>query len=77
MQAQRRSARILPPWRPVCKSWGAQEQKYSAELDKVLAEYAELKAQAAGLDPTELFEARQAVRPVQEKSAEQQLEDAM
>ena len=59
------------------KKLETQEQKYSAELDKVLAEYAELKAQAAGLDPVELFEARQAVRPVQEKAAEQQLEDAM
>ena len=55
----------------------AQEQKYAAELDKVLAEYAELKAQAVDLDPVELHEARQAIRPAQEKAAEQQLEDAM
>ena len=53
----------------------AQEQKYAAELDKVLAEYAELKAQAVDLDPVELYKARQAIRPVQEKAAEQQLED--
>ena len=59
------------------KKLEAQEQKYSAELDKVLAEYAELKAQAAGLDPVALYKARQAIRPVQEKVAEQQLEDAM
>lgn len=57
------------------KKLEAQEQKYSAELDKVLVEYAELKAQAAELDPVELYKARQAIRPVQEKAAEQQLED--
>ena len=57
------------------KKLEAQEQKYSAELDKVLAEYAELKAQAVDLDPVELYKARQAIRPVQEKAAEQQLED--
>ena len=55
----------------------AQEQKYSAELDKALAEYDELKAQAADFDPVELYKARQVIRPVQEKAAEQQLEDAM
>ena len=52
-----------------------QEQKYSAELDKVLAEYVELKAQAANFDPVEIYEARQTVRPAQEKAAEQQLGD--
>ena len=54
-----------------------QEQKYSAELDKVLVEYADLKAQAADVDPVELYAARQAIRPTQEKAAEQQLEGAM
>lgn len=55
----------------------AQEQKYSAELDKALAEYAGLKAQAANYDPLELYEARQAIRPAQGKAAEQQLEDTI
>ena len=59
------------------KKLEAQEQKYAAELDKVLAEYAELKAQAVDLDPVELHDARQAIRPVQEKAAEQQLEDSI
>ena len=54
-----------------------QEQKYSAELDKVLVEYADLKAQAADVDPVELYAVRQAIRPTQEKAAEQQLEGAM
>ena len=59
------------------KKLEAQEQKYSVELDKALTEYAELKARAAELDPVELYAARQAIRPTQEKIAEQQLEDTM
>ena len=59
------------------KKLESQEQKYSAELDKALDEYAELKAQAADFDPVELYKARQAIRPAQEKAAEQQLEDTM
>ena len=54
-----------------------QEQKYSAELDKALTEYGDLKTQAADFDPVELYEARQAIRPAQDKAAEQQLEDAL
>ena len=49
------------------KKLEAQEQKYSAELDKALDEYAELKAQTADFDPVELYKARQAIRPAQEK----------
>ena len=59
------------------KKLEAQEQKYSDELDKVLAEYAELKAQAADFDPVELYAARRDIRPAQEKTAEKQLENAM
>ena len=59
------------------KKLETQEQKYSVELDKALTEYAELKAQAADFDPMELYEARRAIRPAQEKAAEQQLEDSM
>ena len=51
-----------------------QEQRYSAELDKVLREYAELKAQAAKLDPVELYEARQSLRAEYEKEASQKVE---
>ena len=54
-----------------------QEQKYAAELDKALDEYAELKAQAVELDPGELYEARRAIRPAQEKAAERQLEETL
>ena len=59
------------------KKLEAQEQKYAAELDKTLAEYTDLKAPAADFDPVELYKVRQAIRPTQEKSAEQQLEDAI
>ena len=58
------------------KKLEAQEQKYSAELDKALAEYAELKAQTADFDPVELYKERQAIRPAQEKAAERQLKDS-
>ena len=58
------------------KKLETQEQKYSAELDKALAEYADLKAQAADFDPMELYAARQAIRPTQEKAAERQLKDS-
>ena len=42
-----------------------------------MTEYAELKAQTADFDPVELYKARQAIRPMQEKTAEQQLEGVM
>ena len=53
------------------KKLEAQEQKYTAELDKALDEYAELKAQAADFDSVELYKARQVLRPAQEKTAEE------
>ena len=59
------------------KKLEAQEQKYSAELDKALDEYAELKAQAADFDSVELYKARQVLRPAQEKAAERQLEETL
>ena len=58
------------------KKLEAQEQKYSAEMDKVLSEYAELKAPAAELDPVELYAARQAIRPEKELNAVEQLQRA-
>lgn len=53
-----------------------QEQKYAAELEAALQEYAGVKAQAAGLDPVELYEARQAIRPGYENAANEKLEQA-
>ena len=46
-----------------------QEEKYSAELDEALKQYAELKEQAAGMDAAELMDARLAVREEKEHSA--------
>ena len=59
------------------KKLEAQEQKCSAELDKVLIEYADLKGQAVDFDPVELYAARQVIRPTQEKAVKKQLEDTM
>lgn len=39
-----------------------QEQKYSAELNVALNEYAKLKGKSQGADPVQLYEARQAIR---------------
>ena len=46
-----------------------QEEKYSAELDEALKQYAEMKEQAAGMDAAELMDARLAVREEKERSA--------
>lgn len=46
-----------------------QEEKYSAELDEALKQYAELKEQGAGMDAAELMDARLAVREEKERSA--------
>ena len=59
------------------KNLEEQEKKYSAELDKALAEYAELKAQASDFDSVELYQVRQVLRPAQEKAAERQLEETL
>ena len=45
-----------------------QEQKYSAELETTLAEYAELKTQGEQFDPVELYDARQAIRHEKEQN---------
>ena len=55
------------------KKLEAQEQKYSAELDKALAEYADLKAQAADFDPMELYAARQARQMIMRRRSTEQL----
>jgi len=56
------------------KKLEAQEQKYSAELDKALTEYAELKAQTADFDPVELYQARLAIRDTHETAAQKKIE---
>ena len=51
-----------------------QEQKYSAELDAALNEYAGLREQAQGVDPVQLHEARHAIRPGKEQEAENRVQ---
>ena len=52
------------------KRFVEQEQKYSAELDAVLNEYAGLREQAQSFDPVQLYETKQAIRPSKEQEAE-------
>ena len=47
-----------------------QEQKYSAELDAALTEYAGLREQAQGFDPVQLYKTKQTIRPGKEQEAE-------
>ena len=53
-----------------------QEEKYAAELDSALKEYTELQEQAAGLDPIELYNARQELRPDKEQDAAARIQKA-
>ncbi len=53
-----------------------QEQKYAAELGHALAEYAELKEQAAEFDAGELMSERLAIRPGKERSAAARVQSA-
>ena len=50
--------------------------RFHIPLDKADA-LIEQNDQAVDFDPVELYKARQAIRPAQEKAAEQQLEDAL
>ena len=52
-----------------------QEEKYTAELDAALAQYAGLQQQAADMDTSELEAARQMIRPVKGHEAAQRLQD--
>ena len=53
-----------------------QEQKYSAELDSALKQYAEVQEHAKNVDSIELYKARQAIRPDIEQDAAQRIQDA-
>ena len=53
---------------------GEQEQKYSAELETALHEYAEVKSQAVALDPVELYETQLVVRNTHETDAQGKIE---
>lgn len=51
-----------------------QEQRYTTELENALTQYADLKEQAADLDPIALYEAHLALRPEIERGAVRQLQ---
>ena len=53
-----------------------QEEKYAAELEDALKQYAELKEQAVGIDAAELIEAQLAVREEKEHSAVEKVKSA-
>ena len=57
------------------KELDKQEQKYAAELDTALAEYAELKTQGEQFDPVELYDARQELRPEMEQATVQRVQE--
>lgn len=53
-----------------------QEEKYTAELEKVFTEYNELKVQSTALDLVELFYARETIRKECEEAAESRIRTA-
>lgn len=53
-----------------------QEEKYTAELNDALQQYAELKLQSAEFDSDELQDARLALRPAMERSAVDRVQSA-
>ena len=53
-----------------------QEQKYAAELDSALKEYAGLEEQGAEVDPGELMTQCLAIRPEKEKDAARRVRSA-
>lgn len=58
------------------KKLSQQEEKYTAELNDALQQYADLKEQAAEFDPDELQDARLALRPAMVRSAVDRVQSA-
>ena len=58
------------------KKLSQQEEKYTAELNDALQQYAELKPQSAEFDLDELQDARLALRPAMERSAVDRVQSA-
>ena len=52
------------------KKLTVQEKKYSDELENAIAEYRNLKAQSADVDPVELYNVRQAIHPEHERDVQ-------
>ena len=66
----------IPTMEAALKKLSQQEEKYTAELNDALQQYAELKSQAAEFDPDELQDARLALRPAMERSAVDRVQSA-
>ena len=60
----------------VLQKLSEQEEKYSAELDNALKQFADLKEQAADMDAAELMDARLAIREEKERSAVDRVKSA-
>ena len=58
------------------KKLDQQEEKYTAELDAALAQYAELRQRAVDMDTAELEAARQTIRPDKERETGQRIQAA-
>ena len=58
------------------KKLSQQEEKYTAELNDALQQYADLAEQAAEFDPDKLQDARLALRPAMERSAVDRVQSA-
>ena len=58
------------------KKLAQQEEKYTAELNDALQQYADLKEQTAEFDPDKLQDARLALRPAMERSAVDRVQSA-
>lgn len=59
----------IPTMEATLKKLSQQEEKYTAELNDALQQYAALKSQSAEFDSDELQDARLALRPAMERSA--------
>ena len=59
----------IPTMEATLKKLSQQEEKYTAELNDALQQYAELKSQSAEFDSDKLQDARLALRPAMERSA--------
>ena len=66
----------IPTLEAALKKLSQQEEKYTAELNDALRQYAELKEQSAEFDPDELQDARLALRPAMERSAVDRVQSA-
>ena len=66
----------IPTMEATLKKLSQQEEKYTAELNDALQQYADLKKQAAEFNPDELQDARLALRSVMERSAVDRVQSA-